>query len=139
MDRKAFGQEFYAWVQQSTIAAAASPDVRAQEPALLGIVNLVRSNPDNQDQAEQLLIDLVARLSEVPPPWGLLELLEYCVHALDMPGVLTVAAELREQALGALSEGESLRPWEVARRLEQVIAAADLGWDGREIFPSLAT
>ena len=35
VDREAFGQEFYALVQQSTIAAAASPDARAQEPAHL--------------------------------------------------------------------------------------------------------
>jgi len=137
VERKSFSREFNALVQQSAGASVQSPDVRSQEPALVAIVNLVQSNPDNRDQAEQLFVDLVVRLTEIPPPWGLIELLEYCVHVLDIPGVLATAADLREQATAALENGESLRPREVARRLEQVIEASDPDWDGREFFESL--
>ena len=139
MEREAFSQEFYALVQRSVIAASASPDVRAQEPALLGLVTLVRSNPANHDQTEQLLVDLVLRLTNIPPPLGLAELLEYCVHVLDVPGVVAAAAQLRAQADAALEGDKSRRPWEVARRSEHVIEAADPDWDGREMFESLAT
>lgn len=138
MDRESFSREFDALVQQSETASEQSPDVRFQEPALVAIVDLVQANPEHRDQAEQLLVDLVVRLTEIPPPPGLVELLGYSVHVLDVPRVLSAAADLRAEATAALEKGESLHPWEVARRLELVIAASDPDWEDREMFKSLA-
>lgn len=139
MDSAAFDHALGAYLRASLQAAEESFDVRAQEPSLIEMVRLVSSNPSRLHDADHLLARLVPSLCETPPPSGLVELLGYCVHTLKLPQVLASAQECRRAALEELSRGGSLRPWEHARRCEQVIEAASPDWEDREMFVSLST
>ena len=138
MDSAAFEEALRAMVRASLQAAETSPDVRAQEPSLVELVRLVSSSPGRVAQADSLLAELVPSLRETPPPNGLVELLSYCVHTLELPEVLAAAHDCRREALAELSRGKSRRPWEHARHCERVIEAASPDWEDREMFESLA-
>ena len=138
MESDSFRQVLESHVRHALNAAESSPDVRSMEPSLVSIVRLVRANPDRHSEADHTLAGLVAQLCETPPPSGLTDLLGYCVHSLDLPEVLASARRLRRGALDELERGESRRPWEHARRWEQVIEAADRNWEARDMFESLS-
>jgi hypothetical protein len=138
MDSAAFEEALRAMVRASLKAAETSLDVRMQEPSLVELVRLVSSSPGRVAQADRLLAELVPSLRETPPPYGLVELLSYCVHTLELPEVLASAHDGQREALAELSRGKSRRPLERARHCEHVIEAASPDWEDREMFESLA-
>lgn len=137
MDSDSFRRLLESQVRHALDAAESSFDVRDMEPSLSAIVRLVRSSPEHRLEADHTLAGLVPQLCETPPPAGLTDLLGYCAHSLRLPEVLASARRFLERALDELERGESLRPWEHARRCERVIEAADRNWEARDMFPSL--
>lgn len=138
MEPGAFGEELRLRIRRALKAAEVSFDVRDQDPLLASLVQMMLSNPSRLGEADQMLADLVPRLGRDPDPAGLVELLSYCVHTLDLPLVLAQLKAARTEAQAKLAGGESLRPWDHVRRCEHVLMAADSEWEDREMFPSLA-
>jgi hypothetical protein len=138
MDESSFVSELKTSIQRAVAAAEESPDVRKMEPALVDIAQHVTDHSDFTSVADKVLAELVPRLGETPGPVGILDLLEYCVHVLDLPRVLEEAESLRMTSRIAYEAGPSGRPWEHARRCEDVLEAAQPDWDGRDMYRSLS-
>jgi hypothetical protein len=112
-------------------AASASPDVKAEEPFLVELVALVRSEPARLSDATAVLCGLIPRMELED---GVLDLLEYCAHALRPRELLDAIQVFADSATRELGEGRSLH----TRRLcEHVLAAAHDDWDGRDMYESL--
>ncbi|MBM0124543.1 hypothetical protein [Pimelobacter simplex] len=138
MSSTSFGEALASHARQALAIAESSFDVRDLEPSFVAIVRLVQSHPEHRAEADQFLAGLVPKLCETPPPSGLSDLLEYCAHTLDLPALLAAARQQRSVSLDQLHRGESRRPWEHARRCEQVIEAADPNWEARDMYASLS-
>ena len=123
-------------IEQALTVAESSPDVRDEEPFLIRLVALAQAHHKYQVVLEDNLIDLAARVGTTPHPMGSVELLSYALHVLQLPRLVAAIEEMRQMALAAGNVG---RPWECARRYEQVLDAQQQEWTERELFPSLGT
>lgn len=138
MDVDQFRDTLNLRIRAALDSAAASRDVRDEEPWLVRIVDLIRANPNRRPEAVEILEGLVQLLGDVHCPAGLVEMLGYCVHTLNLPDVVAAAEARRQAALTAWNEGIPGGFWDQARRCERVIAAANPNWEERELFPGLA-
>lgn len=134
MDRQQFAERLTAHVENALVAAEASPDVRDEEPFLIELVDLIRSQPSHRSIGIESLCALVPQIATAN---GIVELLEYCAHTLRPPELLAAVQAHAEAARHELESGASLMPWQTARMCEQILDAAQDDWEDREMFASL--
>lgn len=138
MDRAEYNLLINDLIERALAAAGGSFDVRIEEPYLVALTFLIRTQAEYVEDGIAALCALIPGLDwDWQGSDGVVALLEYCVHVLRPPSLIASVREKQAAAKLALETGESLRPWQTARNCERVLDALKDPWLEADIYASL--
>lgn len=116
-------------IGQALGVADSTPDVRAVEPLLVEIVDLLQAAPEHEEDAAQVLLSLLEPIGSQLPlgEMGVVEVLEFSMHRLRWGSVRAGVANL------AASNSDP----RVQRAAARILEAFEDDWAAGEVYDTI--